>query len=191
MLIDDFHPSVLLQVSYPTSHRSVDLGNTLEPSNAKSAPLIEIHQSSTDPSTTSPKDTTYTIALTDPDAPSRENPEWSEFCHWITTNIPPASSPNGHETKQAANIDAGRIQAEIQTTAKRLKDIVEYKGPAPPKGTGKHRAKGGSNNNNLTTPSERKRWGLGKARHGVRQWAEENKLEPVGANFFYAQNDKQ
>ena len=24
-----------------------------------------------------------TIVLTDPDAPSRESPEWSEVCHWI------------------------------------------------------------------------------------------------------------
>lgn len=23
------------------------------------------------------------MVLTDPDAPSRENPEWSEVCHWI------------------------------------------------------------------------------------------------------------
>lgn len=24
-----------------------------------------------------------TIVLTDPDAPSRKSPEWSEVCHWI------------------------------------------------------------------------------------------------------------
>jgi hypothetical protein len=24
-----------------------------------------------------------TIALTDPDAPSRGNPKWSEMCHWL------------------------------------------------------------------------------------------------------------
>jgi len=29
-----------------------------------------------------------TLVLTDPDAPSRENPEKGEFAHWIATNIP-------------------------------------------------------------------------------------------------------
>jgi len=27
----------------------------------------------------------FTVALTDPDAPSKKNREWSEMCHWIVT----------------------------------------------------------------------------------------------------------
>jgi phosphatidylethanolamine-binding protein (PEBP) family uncharacterized protein len=26
-----------------------------------------------------------TMVLTDPDAPSREDPKWGEFCHWIAS----------------------------------------------------------------------------------------------------------
>lgn len=25
---------------------------------------------------------TFTVIMTDPDAPSRTDPKWSEFCHW-------------------------------------------------------------------------------------------------------------
>jgi hypothetical protein len=40
----------------------------------------------------------------------------------------------------------------------------------------------------ITPPPERKTWGTGKARHGVKQWAAKEGLDVVGANFFYAEN---
>jgi hypothetical protein len=48
-------------------------------------------------------------------------------------------------------------------------------------------------NTNLTAPEARKRWGapVEKAGYGVRDWAEEEGLNVVGANFFYARNKKQ
>ena len=33
--------------------------------------------------------------------------------------------------------------------------------------------------------------GYGEQGKGVKEWAKENHLEPVGANFFYAENKKQ
>ena len=73
-------------------------------------------------------------------------------------------------------------------------ELVEYLPPSPPPKTGKHRyvfvlLEGKTNH--LRTPKERPHWGYGKVRHGVRDWAEENQLEVVGANFFYAANKKQ
>ena len=44
---------------------------------------------------------------------------------------------------------------------------------------------------NLTGPGERKNWGTGKERHGVRGWAENEGLTVVGANFFISKNKVQ
>jgi len=74
---------------------------------------------------------TYTIALTDPDAPSRDDPEWSEICHWIATNVPLSSSSASPSDLSGAS-DAknpGDVQAAAQTAAKDLKGIMPYKPP--------------------------------------------------------------
>jgi len=75
---------------------------------------------------------------------------------------------------------------------------VEYLGPAPPEGTGKHRyvfvllaPENEGERKELKKPDERPHWGYGKVGTGVREWARDNSLVPVGANFFYAQNKKQ
>jgi phosphatidylethanolamine-binding protein (PEBP) family uncharacterized protein len=34
-----------------------------------------------------------TVVLTDPDAPSRKDPRWSEFCHWIRVIPTSAEGP--------------------------------------------------------------------------------------------------
>ncbi|KAI9792482.1 MAG: hypothetical protein M1835_007848 [Candelina submexicana] len=187
-VIDDFHPSLLLQVSYPSNHESVSLGNTIKPADVQDTPAIELHSSGAATSTKS-----YTLILTDPDAPSRDDPKWSEMCHWIATNVPLTTSTSDN----AADMDGGQ-SAGMQTVAKGLKEVVEYLGPSPPPKTGKHRyvfivfePADGKSDTNLTAPEDRKHWGTGKARHGIRQWAGENGLVPVGANFFYSQNEEQ
>lgn len=43
----------------------------------------------------------------------------------------------------------------------------------------------------LSKPQKRQHWGYGTVRAGLREWAEENGLEVVGANFIYAQDEKQ
>lgn len=77
--------------------------------------------------------------------------------------------------------------------------VVDYKPPGPPEETGKHRyvflvfapRNSTSAPLNLSAPKERKHWGTGEEGGGVRDWAKENGLVPVGANFIYAQNEKQ
>lgn len=138
----------------------------------------------------------YTVVLTDPDAPSRENPEWAEVCHWIVTGVPlvihPKSSPSpsGHHRKKKHHGHDGDSD---------LEEVMPYMPPGPPPKTGKHRyvllafapINGTHAHLDLSKPRHRKNWGTGKVRHGVRQWAYENGLVPVAANFVYSQNRKQ
>lgn len=53
----------------------------------------------------------YIIVMTDPDAPSREDPKWSEFCHWI------AKVPAG-----------GVLQADLKEVAEeKHQSMLEHK----------------------------------------------------------------
>jgi len=104
--------------------------------------------------------------LTDPDAPSRDDPKWSEFCHWIVTGLEAESA------------------TEVSVDLSKGKQIVKYMGPAPPEKTGKHRYvfllyKGGRIGE-MEGPKERKKWGNEEQRHGVRQWSAKYDLKLVG-----------
>ena len=127
--------------------------------------------------------------MTDPDAPSREDPKWSEFCHWISSGI---ELPSVESIALAKNFEA--------STAREKKEIIEYMGPAPPDSmlfifygwrllievseTGKHRyvflLYRHSSSEDLTDPKERRNWGTGKPRYGARQWAKDHGLILVG-----------
>jgi hypothetical protein len=111
-----------------------------------------------------------TIALTDPDAPSRENPESSEVCHWLATGI--------EVVDPSAAVSGAKMEV-----------LMPYKPPGPPPKTGKHRyvfvalapRNGTLERLHLNEPGERRHWGYGgKERVGVRRWAEEEGLVVVG-----------
>jgi len=172
-VLDDFKPSYDLTVTWASHHSKVEFGNDIPVSDVSSPPSFQFHLPS---KTQPPNNTVYTLALTDPDAKSRDNPKWSEMCHWLVTNITYPTTLN----------------EEISPS-----ELVEYQPPGPPPKTGKHRyvfvlltgdVKKASE---VDKPADRQHWGYGKVRHGVRQWAEENNLTVVSANFFYAQNEKQ
>ncbi|KAI0009975.1 PEBP-like protein [Xylariaceae sp. FL0662B] len=180
-VIDEFVPEFLLHVKWPSGEKA-SLGNTVKVDKAQDEPHFTVHQDAAS-SLLHPEvsHVDYTLAMTDPDAPSRNNPKWSEFCHFIATGV--RVSPTG--------IDASPTFVESK-----LKPIIPYQPPGPPPGTGKHRYvfllfAPVNGTTDLTKPSERKNWGTGKARHGVRDWASENSLRPVAANFIYAQNEHQ
>ncbi|KAI6087017.1 PEBP-like protein [Hypoxylon rubiginosum] len=185
-VIDKFLPSFLLTAEWP-SGESADLGNTVKVDDVQDEPTITVRRdpaASSSLSSSESANVAYTITITDPDAPSRDNPKWSEFCHFIATGVEISSSSSG-----ASNV--------VKVSG--LKDIMPYKAPGPPPKTGKHRyvfllfapANGTTDPLHLTKPGDRKHWGTGEERHGVRDWAKENGLEPVAANFIYAQNEKQ
>ncbi|KAG9782029.1 hypothetical protein ABEF93_005571 [Exophiala dermatitidis] len=174
-VLDDFEPSYYLDITYPKSHETVLLGNDIPVEAVSERPVFTFH--SLEVPSTNAKKSTFTLALTDPDAKSRDNPIWSEMCHWILTNLTtPIPEP------------------PIQPLKAKPGELEEYLPPGPPPKTGPHRyvfvlLEGDTSN--LKAPSDRKHWGYGKPRHGVRDWAKENDLTVVGANFFFAQNKKQ
>lgn len=174
-VLDNFEPTHSLSITYPKSHESVQLGNDIPVASVSSRPVFEFHPMSVEGGISVSSNKTFTLILTDPDAKSRDKPKWSEMCHWIVTNLTaPAITGN------AISEDA---------------ELVEYLPPTPPPRTGKHRyvfvLLEGQNRQALSPPKDRKHWGYGKERHGVRDWAVENGLNVVGANFFYAQDKKQ
>jgi phosphatidylethanolamine-binding protein len=197
-VLDDFEPSQYLDISFPDSHESVLLGNDIPVESVSSRPVFTFHpiepttyayparnrqpRNRPQPRVDLKKSTTYTLILTDPDAKSRDNPKWSEMCHWILTNLTmPLSLPL-----------PGLFNPQILKP--KAAELVEYKPPGPPPKTGPHRyifvlLEGDARH--IEAPSERQHWGYDKPRHGVRDWAKENGLKVIGANFFFAQNEKQ
>jgi len=174
-VLDDFEPTYYIDINYPKAHERVTLGNDIPVDSVSKRPVFNFYSLS--PPTTHAKESTFTLVLTDPDAKSRDKPKWSEMCHWILTNL---TTPIPGPPPQILKPKAG--------------ELMEYLPPTPPPKTGPHRyvfvlLEGDPSK--LEAPSDRKHWGYGKARHGVRDWADENGLTVVGANFFFAQDEKQ
>lgn len=83
----------------------MNFGNELKTKSVKHAPVVHWDTES---------DQLYTLIMVDPDAPSRNAPEFRSFRHWVVTNIPGSDVAKGNE-------------------------ISEYYKPKPPKRTGLHR----------------------------------------------------
>jgi phosphatidylethanolamine-binding protein len=192
-VVDDFVPSFLLNITWASSSKNskkksktaptADLGNTLKPKKLQDAPNVYFEDaplSAVSKLALDGKDMQYTIAMTDPDAPSRDNPEWSQICHWIVTGV---------------RID----QDSLSIADSDVEEIMPYKAPGPPPKTGKHRyvflllapINRTTEPLELTKPKDRQHWGYDDERKGVREWMKDNSLEVVGANFIYAKNKKQ
>ncbi|KPM03215.1 phosphatidylethanolamine-binding protein-like protein F40A3.3-like protein [Sarcoptes scabiei] len=111
----------------------------------------------------------YTLILTDPDAPSRQQPKYREWHHWLVVNIP------------------GNDVAKGQT-------LSEYVGSGPPKGTGLHRyVMLVYKQPGRIQPDEKRltnRSGDGRANFKVRDFAKKYNLgEPIAGNFYQAEWD--
>ncbi|KAJ0169860.1 hypothetical protein K1T71_014466 [Dendrolimus kikuchii] len=97
-------PSEPLNIQY-SSGVSVEPGKELTPTQVKDKPVVKW----------AAKDNQYyTLAMVDPDAPSRENPKFREWHHWLVGNI------------FGGDMNKGEI-------------LSDYIGSGPPKGTGLHR----------------------------------------------------
>lgn len=176
-VFDVFEPKVTLSLFYENA--TAEVGNTVDPSKTQKAPDVQFIASVPDYMAMS--GVQLTIAVTDPDAPSRDNPEWSEICHWVATGV--------HLTKPAELPDIlGSLPDAAATKAYTLDTIVEYKPPGPPPKTGKHRyvfvalapKNGTAEQLHLSTPGDRQHWGYKKERQGLSKWAAENGLEVIG-----------
>lgn len=116
-----------------------------------------------------------TLVVTDPDAPSRNDKKWSEFCHYVESDIK-VPTPEG------GILENGQV-------------LKPYVGPAPPVGTGSHRyafllfkQPVGVTASELTPISDRPNWGFGTPATGIGKWSNNNKLTLLAANFFFAEN---
>ncbi|KAK4879919.1 hypothetical protein RN001_008065 [Aquatica leii] len=138
----------------------VDCGNELTPTDVKSCPSV----------TWMSRDTHYyTLCMTDPDAPSRKNPVYREWHHWLMVNIPGSSISLG-ET------------------------LSEYIGSAPPEGTGLHRyvflvyeqpKKLAFDEERLCNTSAHNR-----AKFKIKKFADKYRLgNPIAGNYFMAKYD--
>ncbi|KAG0696766.1 PEBP-like protein [Suillus ampliporus] len=157
-----FHPQALLSVTFPTGPAL--LGNTLNTTSSLAPPMISF--------TPMQGEALYTIVMTDPDAPTRENQTYAQYRHWLATGVRP---PQG--------VNASAEFTQPDTTA--------YLSPNPPAGSGSHRyvlLLYREPSINFTIPADavengndfdrRRNW-------NVTIFAASYNLELVAANFFY------
>ncbi|KXN81600.1 hypothetical protein AN958_04394 [Leucoagaricus sp. SymC.cos] len=174
-LRDAFKPTTIFTVVYPTGAQT-DLGNIVTRSNVLEEPEISISPQQPLPLDAIPeKDVKYTLVMTDPDAPSRAEPKYRQWRHWVvrpTYQDSQSQSPGDSETPNGT---------------------TPYWPPGPPPGSGLHRytfllfgePEGGVNVPQGaveygTKLEERRSWNSMK-------FAEEYKLTLVGVNFFLCQ----
>ncbi|XP_033344378.1 protein D2-like [Bombus vosnesenskii] len=111
----------------------------------------------------------YTLVMTDPDVPTRKGYN-REFRHWLVGNIP------------EENVAKGEV-------------LAEYVGPAPPKGSGKHRyvfLVYKQNQGSITFDERRlsNRDGPQRRRFNIKKFAEKYNLEgPIAGNFMWVEYD--
>lgn len=188
-VVDKFETQGLLTIEY-NEQDHVALGNTLKVENTQHKPVIQftLNSPGQENELEISNEDKFTLVLTDPDAPSNKDHKWSEYAHWIVTDLPLNANTQ--------DIEATESLSTVLDYSKG-KEILSYQGPAPPPKTGKHRyvfllykqdPKG-----SFATPKDRPNWGTGTPSSGVRDWIKANggSLKLLGINFFYAQNDTQ
>lgn len=179
-VLDEFKQSALILLSY--GGKQVTMGNQLTVEETQKPPSVQL---TFDDST---KGKSYTLVMTDPDAPTRGDQKWSEYAHWLVTGIKPDVA------------EGESYKLEVPKADERVK----YMGPAPPPNTGLHRyvfvlieeAKGSPNGLWTTSTDDsgepsRANWGSNKPGFGVRDWMKEQGLAPVAVNFMECKNTEQ
>jgi len=101
----DTAPTNTIKVEYDSGVSAAE-GNELTPTQVQNQP-IKVEWPTEEGAL-------YTLCMTDPDAPSRAEPTFREWHHWLVVNIP------------GNNISQGDV-------------LSEYVGSGPPQGTGLHR----------------------------------------------------
>ncbi|KAK2148225.1 hypothetical protein LSH36_508g00002 [Paralvinella palmiformis] len=155
----DTVPNKMLTVKYGIDE--IKPGVVRTPTQVKNQPIVEWEAES---------GAFYSLIMNDPDAPSRKNPKFGEWHHWLVTNIPGNSVSSG--------------------------DVMsEYVGAGPPNGTGLHRyvfllfKQQGKQDfpglNKITNHSSN-----GRPKWKVREFVNKYNLgSPIAGNFFQAEYD--
>lgn len=154
----DIVPPGQLKITYANGAK-VLYGNELTPKMTKQLPEIKY----------SGKSPLYTLALVDPDVPSRLTPVLRELLHYLVINIP------------GNRVDKGDV-------------LADYISPVPPMLSGLHRytfllyeQDEGPIKSDIKIPKNSTK---GRTNFSMRKFAKDHKLgQPVAANFFEAQFD--
>ncbi|GJQ70400.1 hypothetical protein Trydic_g22829 [Trypoxylus dichotomus] len=155
----DVVPKETLEVTYPGGEK-VNFGEELTPTQVKDPPTVNW---------TATQNAYYTLAMVDPDAPSRENPIFREVNHWLIGNI------------LGSDLESGEV-------------ITGYMGSGPPKGTGLHRYIFLVFQQNEKLDFDEPRTNVLSRAHrrnfSLKKFVEKYKLgKPIAGNFFKAQWD--
>lgn len=151
------YPAAELEVKYGTEE--VCLNMSLTPEQTSKAPTVRLKGAIN----CMPP---FALVMVDPDAPSRSDPKFRSWMHWLVLNA--NSTERLHEGEEA----------------------VEYAGPAPPPGSGPHRyaflayCQGAKRlEAKKLAPAERPKFQL-------EEFVKEAKLmkRPFGGTFFFAEN---
>lgn len=154
----DSAPGAIAKVQFAAA--AAEEGNVLTPTLVQNAPTVTWDDE---------PNTLYTVVMTDPDAPSRAEPTYREWHHWIVVNVP-----------GSGRVDEGQAH-------------LGYVGAGPPEGTGLHRyvvlvyKQGGR-----VEPSETPQASTQQSERptkNIRAFATKYGLELVAGNFFQAEWD--
>lgn len=158
-VLDHLPSSPPLNLTYVNT--AVTPGEELTPTQVKDGPLLTYHAE---------QDSWYLACMTDPDAPSRTEPKFREFLHWLVGNIP------------GSDVTAGDV-------------LAEYVGAGPPQGTGLHRyvvlLYKQPGKISFTEPRLTNRSTEGRRMFSVKKFALKYNLgDPVAVNVFQAKWDE-
>ncbi|KAI6215385.1 hypothetical protein M3Y94_00379500 [Aphelenchoides besseyi] len=137
-----------------------NLGNVLTPTQVQNPPTV---------SWEAENDALYTLIKTDPDAPSRKDPKFAEWHHWLVVNIP------------GSQVEKGET-------------LSEFIGAGPPENTGLHRyvflvykqqKKLSDSEHGILRFSANRR-----NNYNARDFAKKHNLgDPIAGNFYSAEYD--
>ncbi|KAG2746459.1 PEBP-like protein, partial [Suillus brevipes Sb2] len=116
-----FHPKALLVVTFPTGQEAL-LGNVLTKTDTADEPTVAFTPMQVPDVADEP---TYTLVMTDPDAPCKKNPEFREWRHWVVTGVKAPST---------SAVEMDNLAAQLTKPA-----VTPYYPPSPPPGSGEHR----------------------------------------------------
>ncbi|KAI8954639.1 phosphatidylethanolamine-binding protein [Xylaria longipes] len=110
LIPEGFRPTTKLNVSF--GEKAVELGTFLRAGECKQAPTITFA-----PEAGAPENASYSFILTDPDAPTPDDPKFAFWRHWVLSGLRPES------------VDAAAASSEL----------TAYLGPGPKDDSKPHR----------------------------------------------------
>ncbi|POW11698.1 hypothetical protein PSHT_08348 [Puccinia striiformis] len=121
-LFPSIDPAVDLKIKFEHTYsvgtyRTVNVGNFVPSSRSTKQPAIQAQ-------VFHPEPRLYTIVMVDPDAPDPRNHSFTNFLHWVRTNVSISATTNGE-------LDLTPTHPEAEE--------LKYVGPHPAEGSGTHR----------------------------------------------------